>query len=41
MELRKPYSQIVCYLCIGPECKEIFNNHCCTAISAEFKKQAE
>ena len=41
MELGKPYSQIVFYLCIASEFKETFGNSCETASSAEFKNQAK
>ena len=41
MELGKPYSQIVFYLCIASEFKETFENNCETASSAEFKNQAK
>ena len=41
MELGKPYSQIVLYLCIESKFKETFDNNCETASSAEFKNQAK
>ena len=41
MELGKPYSQIVFYLCIESEFKETFDNNCETLSSAEFKNQAK
>ena len=41
MELGKPYSQIVFYLCIESEFKETFDKNCETASSAKFKNQAK
>ena len=41
MELGKPYSQILFYLCIESEFKEAFDNNCEIASSAEFKNQAK
>ena len=41
MELGKPYSQIVFYLCIASEFKETFENNCETASSVELKNQAK
>ena len=41
IELGKPYSQIVFYLCIASEFKETFENNCETASSVELKNQAK
>ena len=41
MELGKPYSQIVFYLCIESEFKETFDKNCKTASSDKFKNQAK